>query len=156
MRSFFCFISSAVELPYWIFPVITFFSSAFCLVLYMLYISVETLNLFMNCFPDLSEHPYGHYFELPSVKSLISISLRSVSVLLFGTYPFLHFPWWSIFCALDKMATSPSLDRVISHTKCPLSSSPTLALGGLSLVCVSSFVVSGFQPLRVRQNPTIS
>lgn len=132
---FFCLMWSDVESLYWI------FQFNYCIFQLCDLFGTFKYILFVEISPGLCTvllASVALVLKLLFSKSLISISLRSVSVLLFGTYPFLHFPWWSIFCALEKTATSPSLDRVISHRKCPLSSSPTLALGGLSLVCVSS------------------
>ena len=62
-----------------------------CLVL--LDILFEILTLFMHCYPNLGEHLHDCYFEL-SGESLISISLKSISGVLFVwniVYFFLHF-----------------------------------------------------------------
>lgn len=56
-------------------------------------------HLFMYCCVNLNKHLYDHYFELPD-KSLVSISLRSISVILFlfqkyfSLFTFLHPLCW--------------------------------------------------------------
>ena len=90
--------------------------------LYILYLFVETLKLFMHCSLGLSEHSYGHYFELPSVKSLIShfIKICFWRFLLFfcsGQMPVSSFSLMIcvVFFALGKTAASPAL-TVWFHT----------------------------------------
>ena len=74
----------------------------------------------MHCSPDLSEHIYDCCFELLITEIMyLCFIMKSVSggvflVCLFETYSLVSSFSLTLcvgFCALDKTATSPSLDR---------------------------------------------
>ena len=100
------------------------------------------------------------FWTLYQVKSLISVSLRSVSGVLSFCCSYVPISLFSNtlcvgFYTIDKTVTSPKLEEVAFHRRWTLLFSLAWALGGLSILCdflSSFFALSGSQYLRVCQD----
>ena len=98
---------------------------------YIFYVLAEILTLFMHYSPDHGEHLYDHYLELIYLHFIKVCFWSFILFLLFATYSSVSsfsLTLCVVFCALDKIATSPSL----------------FVLGGVFITCrLSLVVVSG-------------